>query len=169
MPRSREVGPPHRFRDIAKQEFDAWSDSVAREVVFKNGHYQTNRMHPPTGEAGSLPAGWTLVSVCPGMEYQPYHLIRREAGGWVLIRREAGEHGAEFGGAYTCLSDWYNDLQATMATGSVPASGLLVAVTKWIKDELIALYDTADPAERAEQMLLILSGRVRVPPRAAAH
>lgn len=163
---------PDAVAENAKQEFLRWSEACqrARGIVPTGPPKREMRPHPAPETIGGLPEGWTLVSqrLRPGAAGGTWAMARRAAemgGGWVVIVHWDDDALTEFLFASESLADLYVDLVTT--TKVMQPNDIATASLEWYKELLVNLYDPADPAEAAEQMLFALSGTMRVPPRAA--
>lgn len=157
------VGPGERFRNAMEIEFAEWEETVARPAPAPHA-FVGARAHPDPTDTGGLPTGWESTFVWEGFRADTdLHLVHRLSGGVGIVRHESDLHRTmliQTADDLLTLDRWLHD--APGATGVW--SELL---QPWVRECLTSLYDPSDPAEAAEQTLLVLSGRVRVPPRSA--
>lgn len=117
---------------------------------------------------GGLPAGWAVRAHHPnyGADDTGLFLVRRESGGWMLVRYESDLRRARIEWIDSSLAALHVSVTEGMVEGwKSPAE--ISAIHRWLSGVLLSLFDEADPVEASEKVLFALSGTLTCPPRLA--
>lgn len=118
---------------------------------------------PPKSTKGAsdrLPPGWCVYEAFGGHD-ESLDLIRRDGGGWILLRwNKVG------GPTITDADQWLVDLYAGYLAIDDLVTALGRQITRWLRQAIVDLYDPTDPEQAAARMLVALGADVVVEPAA---
>lgn len=121
---------------------------------------QSPRAFPAPGATHGLPRGWTVVAVLAGYQADTdLYLVRRTAGGWMLLRHESDLERTQMFWLDESLGHLYQHLCEELATRS-PASTRLTPIADWLHQVLMSMYDQDDEVEAGEQLLFALGANL---------
>lgn len=146
------------------REVDAFV-SLLRDTRADFGDWDAQHStHPPVEHPDGLPHGWTLRSshspVPPNI--YTYHLVTRPAGGCVVLAHTPGDeprtHITRFDATLADLwTSTYNKVNGVGWRGQPAAPARSEAwLLAWLDETLAEMFDTDDPVESAERILVAL-------------
>lgn len=145
------------FHETVYAEFLAWIQTLPTEGV--------RPVYPEVEAPGGLPPRWRLRASsheAGRAGVQSVHVVDREAGGWILLRRVASgdtvlnEYEATFHSLYVRVRQF--------AQGPIQATRVWQPAERLMRQFLASCYDPADATEAAEQMLVVLGAAPRFLP-----
>lgn len=162
--RKTTTGPADPFTAATSDEFLRWSQQRVR--WWRRGQWEAlrNAAHPHPDAPKGLPAGWDSVATHATdhatADEVVWCLVRRQAGGWLLVSHHSRAQHTELVVAQESIGDLY----AVTVRGR-DRIDFHAEVVDWLKVVISAMFDPNDPAEAAEQVLFALSDQIRTPPR----
>lgn len=145
---------PTRVAQALRDEYDQW---VSGLPASPKGDFP----HPE--DPGGLPDGWRILDVTPHGRLSSRYLIRRDGGGWVLLRHFRSE--ARSVRHYTSMHEHDTTLAGLYARVCYAVDGYSTEPDEVRQSEealrhfICSHYDLDDPAEAAERMLVGLGQR----------
>lgn len=161
------------LRATLKAEFSAWRDLPRRP--------RPEGLFPPLDHEGGLPAGWQVQVEAPLEQVNSWSvapsvaLVRREAGGWLIVNHlvhpktsdRAGGTETLFGQGEPTLSDLYALICA--AADTTRDHYWAAPIEEMMRAFIAEHYNLDDPTEAAEATLVALGGRPQLMPTALAR